>query len=214
MREVWLGRRFMAKKKIDGNVKEQIIKAYVELCYEKSNNAVTLQLIADQAGVAFSTVRYYFAKERLLLEKEAIEYTFKIAHDFFLKRAQEARENESFNPLMDYIDASFVFIEQFPHVFSYTMYFYYLLSTNAEFVKGNEEYLNTAIKRIEGLIYESIGRGFYKTTVNIPQKAKQVHTLLYGNLLITFTQHNKKNEYDERLINTKEGVALIMKLDQ
>ena len=112
--------------------------------------------------------------------------------------------------MLEYIETSFSFIETHPEIFSYTMYFYYLLSTNAEFVKGNEEFLNTAIKRVESLIFESIGRGFYKKPENIKRKAKQIHTLLYGNLLLTFTQHNKNLEYAERMDHTKEGILNIM----
>lgn len=198
------------KKKKESNVKEKLVQSYIKLCYQKSNNAVTLQMIADEADVAFSTVRYYFARERLLLEKEAVDYTFKFAHDFFLKISQNLKENEKHNPLMDYVDASFDFISKHPEIFSYTMYFYYLLSTNADFIKGNEEYLNIAIKRIESFIYESIGRGFYPKIDNVTKKSKRIHAVLFGNLLLEFIQHDKKSEYVERLLDTKEKIELIL----
>lgn len=201
-------------KKSEGSVKQLIVKSYIKLCHQNSNNTVTLQMIANEAGVAFSTVRYYFAKDPLLLEKEAIDYTFKFAHNFFHKTSQEFRENEHHNPLIDYVEASFQFIDKHPEIFSYTMYFYYLLSTNAKFVKGNEDYLNIAIKRVESLIYESIGRGFYKKNSQITKKAKKIHTILYGNLLLTFTLASKKSEYSERLDHTKECIELILEQNE
>lgn len=188
----------MAKsKEIDTqSSKERLLESYLQLCYEQGAAAITIQMIADRAKVAFGTVRYYFAEEENRIDFEAIRYTADKIYSFIDEQMFQQRRQSGFNPLHAYVKVMGHWAQKFPHHASYEVYYYYLCATNVETPISNQSFRERAYARIESLLNEAIGMGLYPQIRHKTETAKMIHALVLGTVLTVVTSHRDKSARD------------------
>lgn len=110
----------------------QILTTYMELCHRIGVANVTLQKIADQANVAFGTVRYYFSSEKRSLHDEAFQLMLNKSYQAVEEIFFELRKKDSFDPVLAYAETMFQWVFARPVEGSFLIYLYYLSSTQQE----------------------------------------------------------------------------------
>lgn len=183
----------------------KILESYLKLCQKESPSNVTLQKVADHAKLAFGTVRYNFAEDEMNLTTAGLLYAVSRGQQFIENYLKAAQKKKSYNALAEYILGTFEWIYKEPTHASFLFYFYYLTTTSYKLPFSNEDFVSTARRRVQALLYESIGRGLYKPVANVEALSIQIHTLVVGAGLIVATtkseaQRNKLFETTFRAI--------------
>lgn len=157
-----------------------ILRAYIDLCYDIGAASITLQKIADRAGVAFGTVRYYFASEKKQIHDEAFKSvlmsSYKSIEDIFF----ELRKSPKFHPVHAYVEAMFRWASENPADSSFLMYLYYLSSTRVTVAFPVSSTVDRARMRVEGLLHEAIGKKLYPNVRDSAACAAQIHACVVG----------------------------------
>lgn len=162
------------------STREKILNAYISLCAEIGVTQVTLQKVAHKSKLGFTTVRYHFAEQGSSLEYEASMYVAQAGQRFTQASLERARRKQGFHGLKAYIDATFDWIEAYPDLAKFLIYFYYVSGTKQNLPIRNDSLVETARLRTASLIHESIGRGEIKTGFNVTHMAEKVHSVVYG----------------------------------
>lgn len=178
-------KKLQRKQHID--LKEVVLLAFIDLVYEKGIENVTLQKVADKARVAFGTVRYHYANDQQGLTDSAVIYVYEAGYKFIEDYSIEARKQASFNPIKNYIDTMFAWIEVHPSKASLMMYYWFLCTGKNRTKLINAEYINIAVQRIVSQIHETVGMKIYNQVKNIEHKASQIHAAVMGAGIVAMT---------------------------
>lgn len=182
------------------NSETQIVNAYIRLCHEIGADNVTLQKIADRAGVAFGTVRYYFSSGEKAIYDEAFKLVLMNSYRSIEDLLIEHRKKGSFNPVHMYVETMFQWAKSFPHEGSYLIYMYYLSAAKVPLQILAGETVERARLRVEGLLHEAIGMGIYKPVKDAAECAAKIHSLVVGFGFIALSFRDpKKFEVQKRL---------------
>ena len=190
----------------------QLVEAYLDLIQQEGIEQVTLQKVADRAGVAFGTVRYNFVREgQPDLMSASTLHVVSLGYEAIESRLQVDRLKKNFNPLHSYVSAMFDWSERSRKEASYLLYFYYRCGTRNTLALSNETLLATARQRILRLMSEAVGLECY---ARLPQKpelsAGHIHALLLGALVIAGTERRSQAFRDQKKI-VVQGVDRVMK---
>ncbi len=168
----------------------QLVEAYLELSFRIGIELVTLQKVADEAKVAFGSVRYHFVREgQPDLMSAATTYVVLKGYQAIETRLSADRSRKTFNPLHSYVNAMFEWTEKSRKESSYLLYFYYRCGTRNELALSNETLVDTARRRIRQLMSESVGLGLYpKLPSDLDHRIKRIHALLLGALVVAGTE--------------------------
>lgn len=192
--------------------RDRILEAYIELAYEIGIPNITLQKIADEAGVAFGTVRYYFSSEEgEIIHKAAFQTA--LAHSFreVANITAKLRTKKNANPVFVYVESMFDWVQQFPAYGSFLIYYYYLSSSK---LRPSTELGDVNVKarqRIEALLFESIGMGFFKSVKNVKEAANAIHSSVVGHGFIAMVTGNKASFDLQREICKETINSYLMK---
>lgn len=175
-----------------------ILEAYLALAQQKGVAGLTLQEIADRAGVAFGTVRYHFNQEGRDITQEALLYLIKKAYIFIDEKLFTERGRDGFNPIHAYVRAMFEWVKSSRAEGSLLVYYYYLCTTQAKVAIPNSVFLERARLRIESLIHEAIGRKLYAPIESPADVALKIHLAVLGACIIAGTARVDA-VYDEQM---------------
>lgn len=190
----------------------KLIDSFVLLAADIGIANITLQKVATHAKVAFGTVRYHFAgDDNLDLTQAAIFHVLQRGQAYIEKYIQKKRlsSGDKFNGIESYIDGTFQWLKDCRHDFSFLVYFYYMGTSNMKMAIKNNFFLDSARARVDNLLHESIGRGFYEKPKDTRRVILQIHALLVGAGTIACTE-TRKEAFKEQLEATLEAVNHIL----
>lgn len=176
-----------------GDLKDQILKSFFEICYEEGIKAGTLQKVAQRSQVAFATVRYHFNIQGQSLSEVALNYLLQHAYQWIEKEINHLRSAPRFDPVDSYIVVMLDWIEKEPIFASYLAYFYYLCTTQIELSFSNQTLVETAQKRVQMLVHEGLGMKIYHYEGNTLKVSEQIHTMVMGGFIIGATSRNPES---------------------
>lgn len=185
------------------NPRDQIIESFLKICYEEGPDQVTLQKLAQHSGMTLANVRYYFAGKDVVLYHAALEYLLQKAYRQIEQHISQQRSSPTFNPIQAYIEVMLSWFEQSAVYSSFLIYFYYLCTTQVKTPLSNNVFLNLARSRIQGLIYEGMGKGLYKFNGNIEDIVLKAHAAVMGACVIAATQKTPQAALEQKKICEK-----------
>lgn len=190
----------------------KLIDSFVILAADIGIANVTLQKVANHAKVAFGTVRYHFAGEdNLDLTQAAIFHVLQRGQAYIEKYLQNKRmaSSATFNGVESYIEGTFQWLKDHRHDFSFLTYFYYMGTSHMKLVLKNDFFLESARTRVDNIVHEAIGRGFYEKPADTRTAILQIHALLVGSGIIACTE-TRKEAFKEQLHAAIDGVNKIL----
>jgi AcrR family transcriptional regulator len=167
--------------------KTKLADAFIDLASREGAYRITLEAVAKKARVPFSTAHYHLKALGVGLVEFGLREVGVRAQAYiqaFLERA--GRESPKGNPLHDYVIGSFAWARELrPHA-SIWLFQYHLIAVNEATREAHQIFLDAALERIEKLIFESVGKGFYPERTRRPGKTRDaaiaVHSLLIGGM--------------------------------
>ena len=184
------------QKKPHLDLKEAVLMAFIDLVYEQGIESITLQKVADRAAVAFGSVRYHYVEKENNLTDSAISYVYQSGYKFIESFSVEARKNPEFNPVKNYVEMMFAWIELYPAQANMLMYYWYLCTGKNRTQLINSNYVDLAVQRIVSYIHEAIGKNIYSPTPSVQTKAAKIHAAVMGTGIVAMTTRDyeaKKN---------------------
>jgi AcrR family transcriptional regulator len=175
-----------------GSLEKAVLEAYLKLSRRVGIAQVTLQKMADLAGVAFGTVRYYFATGEKAIHDEAFALVLQDSYRYIEEVLFEKRRGTKFNPIHLYVETMFLWAIENPEQGSYLIYMYYLSTTDVPLKTEVAETVMKARLRIESLLHEAIGKGLYKPVRDPESCAAHIHALTIGFGFIGLSFRNDK----------------------
>ena len=171
--------------------KELIIDAYIALSYEIGAANITLQKIADKAGVAFSTVRYYFTQSDFDIHNEGFKRVMEKTFEHIQNSSHPIKKNERINPVHAYVDSMFHWITEDPVNSTYLIYSYYLASSKVEATVILSQVTEGARRKVQSALLESIGLEIYKPVKDSAACASSIHASVVGHGFVAMTMKSK-----------------------
>ena len=196
----------MAKRKVQGDVRNTIIENFLQLAHEEGVHMVTLQKVSKKAGLAYSSVHYYFGNSQDELLQASFEYANNKSNIYMQGIMQKSFSDLKSNAFHNFIRAKFDWSKQFPSFASLLGFFTYLCTRG-----GKERVLNNQIELQSQdflrscLLYE-IGKGTYRRPKNLDNVLKNIHRILAAEFTFNLTM-GKKTKVD-LLIEEIEGQFL------
>ncbi|WP_413580757.1 TetR/AcrR family transcriptional regulator [Bdellovibrio sp. HCB288] len=173
------------------NSKELIVDAYIALAYEIGAANITLQKIADKAGVAFSTVRYYFTQSDFDIHDEGFKRVMEKSLVGIQSASVKLKKNAALSPIHAYVDSMFHWITEDPENATYLIYTYYLAASQVEAKVILAEVNTSARKKVQSALLESIGLELYKPVKDSAACAASIHACVVGHGFIAMTMKTK-----------------------
>lgn len=175
--------------------------AIIDLAGEHGADRVTLDGAAKRAKIPFSSAHSLLKKSGMSVLQYGIQEVGENAQRTIAAYiATEQKGNPTKNPLHHYINGTFDWAERFPRHASLWLFQYHTISVNRPDLERHQEFLDTAVSRIEKLIYEGVGRGIYKTVENVSKTATVIHTLLMGATLRALVSARKGSSEEHRVL--------------
>ena len=187
----------------------EILDAYLRCASKSGVESVTLQKVAAEAKIAFSTVRYYFAGKPYTLAEFAAFSIVKEIQAFTQEFIAKKKARDGHDGIKTHIRASFEWIAANPIKSKHLLYFYYLNAYKPKFPMRANTLFNVARDRFESLIHEGIGRGIYPKADDPRELATQVHTLLIGGLTLAMMEPSIK-VWKKCLESVLEGASMLI----
>lgn len=210
----------MTKKKEDP--KARLAAAFVTIASEKGVDQITLEAVAKKARVPFSTAHYQLRTMGLSIIEFGLRSVGTHGQEFtrnYLER--RAREAPAENPLEQYLEGTFAWFKEFRPYANIWLFQYHAIAVNPQLRAIHQTFLDTAIVRIEKLIFESVGKGFYpewsrrETKIPVSEVAIAVHSILMGGTTRALVSTRGSPEIgdpgDFHLRVTLRAVAAMMK---
>jgi AcrR family transcriptional regulator len=154
---------------------------------------VALQKVASRAGVAYSTVHYYFGNTDQGLIDKALGYVAKASEEFMNKKMAPAIAAIDKNALNIYIEAKFEWNNKFPTYASMLCYFLYQTTRDKAARKLSLMLHQETLKKIQTLVLQEIGKGHILPVMNIEVACTKIQTVLSGALLTDATADGIKD---------------------
>lgn len=165
-----------------------ILEAYLRLCARRGVENVTLAELAKESAVAFGTVHYHFGgKKRDELPLCAAIHVARTAQDFTTRLIDQSSQREPYDPLASYIRANFAWMRHHEAHASFWIHQHYLTSIRSKLREINGIVISRARKRIEGILFETAGRGRLPPLKNVEIHASQIHSLMMGSMVLGLT---------------------------
>lgn len=196
------------------NAKDKLIESYLALAYEKGVSQITIQMIADRAGVAFGTVRYYFDGESEKIEFSALKYLIQKAYVYLEETIFKDRNQPGFDPIRSYVKNMLQWIHAYPAHASFLSYYYYLCSTKSETPIPNQLFLQRSYLRIESFLNEAVGQGLYPQLENKNLLSKIIHSAILGASMTVGTIQKEETLKEQIDICQSHVQALIKSFHQ
>lgn len=171
--------------------KELIIDAYIALAYEIGAANITLQKIADKAGVAFSTVRYYFTQADFDIHDESFKQVMVKTFEHIKKASEGIKRSARFNPVHDYVDSMFGWVIEDPEKATYLIYTYYSASSQVNAKVSLAQVNEAARRKVQSALLESVGLEIYKPVKDSAACASSIHACVVGHGFIAMTMKTK-----------------------
>ncbi len=194
------------------NLRDEILNAFLVLCWQDGVESITLQKIADESKVALTSVRYHFQQQGDSLSRVAGDYVSDKTYEYLDRSILDARSKKNFDPVNAYVNAQFKWIAEQPMQASFHMYYYYLCTTKVSLKIQNSELIEIGRRRVLSFIHEGIGMGLYSLIGSADAVSIDVHTYITGACFQAATcrnvefSKNLKNlcfDYVARLLKTK-----------
>lgn len=177
------------------STQEKVLEAYLELGARDGITLVTLDKIAKRAKVSFGTVHYYFGGKESELESAAIQYVGMQAQKFIVAYLETLRlSGQPTTGPWSYFRGSFRWAHENRAHSSFWLHFYYLITVRLRPKAANSAFLEGGRKRLESLIFESVGRGELPTLQDVPKLSEKLHSLLIGFMLTSLCDPRKNAE--------------------
>jgi AcrR family transcriptional regulator len=194
------------------NTKTLIIESFLNQGMEKGIYKVTLQQIADRAGVAYSTAHYYLGGEGKLIPT-VLEHVAQKAATYMETADQKIKSDQSIKPISCYIGANFSWAKENPSHFAFWIYFYYLTFFQEYFRSKNVEFTRRARSRIINYLYLEYGRQQLSLPNDVESLADSIHDHVVGSLVMFGTRQIFGDEHTQEQ-RTIEGVRNLCRQAQ
>jgi AcrR family transcriptional regulator len=171
--------------------KELIVDAYIALAYEIGAANITLQKIADKAGVGFSTVRYYFTQTDFDIHDEGFKRVMVKTFEHIQKSSEAIKRNARFNPVHEYVDSMFRWITEDPENSTYLIYTYYSASSQVDAKVSLSQVTEAARRKVQSALLESVGLELYRPVKDSAACASSIHACVVGHGFIAMTMKSK-----------------------
>ncbi|RYZ69725.1 MAG: TetR/AcrR family transcriptional regulator [Proteobacteria bacterium] len=170
--------------------KERLVDAYISLAYEVGVAHITLQKIADKAGIGFSTVRYYFTQDSFDIHGEAFKRVMLRSLES-VERAVWTDKRSLVNPVHAYVDSIFDWINEDRINSTYLIYAYYSASSALKTSVDLSEVNENARRKIQSALLESIGLEIYKPVKDAQACASSIHACVVGHGFVAMTASSR-----------------------
>ncbi|HLE10421.1 MAG: hypothetical protein A2504_15910 [Bdellovibrionales bacterium RIFOXYD12_FULL_39_22] len=180
----------MVKTNKSLEAKQKILAGLIRLAYKEGIDSVTYQKVADEVGLSYYLVHYYFAKGTNTLLDEGIAYVGKRAQEYISNYISNVAKESNVVMIHQYILGTLNWGRDFPDESSFWAYYYHLCSRRSDMAKFNQEVTRVAQKRVERLIREDIGSEHFPFQNNIPELAEDLHTYIVGATIKYLTNRN------------------------
>jgi AcrR family transcriptional regulator len=178
----------------------RIVEAYIDTVEKVGVEKVSLQKVADQAGVAYGSVHYYFGAEENSLRDSALIFIAQSSGEYLQKALLKAQSQPKVNSLHAYLEAKLRWNNQFPKYAQLWCYFLYLTTQNKEFRKLHGQMDEMDRNQIKTLIFQEVGKGRYKISPNqIEATCQIIHQTILGAKVANATSDRSKDQLAERL---------------
>ena len=167
----------------------RIAEAAIRLYAKEGAQATIFESIAQAAKVSRALILRYFPTYQSLMMFMA-KYIRAQLQELAVQRLTAADGPKA--QLEAYIDATFEWIEVYPHHVKVWLYFYYLCSLDKKTRDLNTELVDIGHKRIQKMIEEGQKAGVFPKG-NATASAKAVQTLITGSLLSCLSENRKED---------------------
>lgn len=167
--------------------KELVVGAYIYLVFEIGIANITFQKIADRAGIAFSTVRYYMTDDDFDIHAEAFKRVMARSLDYVEKRSSHGNRQGRFNPIHDYVDSMFDWISDDRANSTYLIYAYYTASSELRTNVDLSDVNKNARDKVQRSLLEAIGLELYNPVSDAHTCALSVHACVVGHGFLAMT---------------------------
>ncbi len=165
----------------------EILEAYLKVALEEGVDGVTLQKVASRAGVAYSTVHYYFGDAGHSLVDTALQYVGKASEEFMERRLAPALAATDNNALRAYVDAKFEWNKKFPTYASMLCYFLYQATRDKPARQLSSRLYQVSLQKMQAMILQEIGKGNIPPLKDVEIASAKVQTILSGALMADAT---------------------------
>lgn len=171
----------MPGRKRREDVERRLANAYIELAATGGAYRITLEAAAKKAEVPFSTAHYHLKAAGCSLVELGIRAVGVSAQEYITSwLAERAKRDPDSNTLHHYIEGSFEWIKTYRNHGRLLLFQYYLISgSEIEQIKF-QEFIDVAKLRIEKLIYENRGRGYYQGVKKPSEMSDSIHSIMMG----------------------------------
>lgn len=186
--------------------KNAIIEAYLVVAEREGVQNVTLQKVAAEAGVAYSTVHYYFGKDDSLLIDAVIEYVARTSEEYLDSSLKDSLANPDVNGLAVYLEAKYLWNKRFPTYASMFGYATYLATRDSKYKAVAGEYYKQASQRLTSLLIQEIGKGRYERLKNVKDVGHMLHKFISSETLMWLTTNLHNRDSVKQALDVVEGI--------
>lgn len=189
----------------------QLLEAFLTIASKIGIERVTLQKVADAAGVSFATVQAHFGGSPGKLTEKAVAYVGAEAQRYIAAALGEALLDPKSNLLEVYIRETFEWSrKKRPHS-SFWVYYYYLCAGGSAFRGPNQKILELARGRVRSLLVDAIGKGQLPQGMkDLDALAVKIHTALAGGVVVALAEPARdafKRQMELTLATARDLVA-------
>lgn len=166
---------------------DRIAEAFIAIASEQGVNRVTLEGVSKKAGVPFSTAHYQLRALNMTVVQFGLSVVGRGAQQFIQTYLdKEGAEMPEEDPLRQYVEGSFAWLSKFRSHANIWLFQYHVIAVDPAIRVTHQAFLDAAAMRIEKLIFESVGKGFYhEWSRSFPREktaraAVAIHSLLMG----------------------------------
>lgn len=169
----------------------KVLEAFLQVTQEQGIEAVTLQKVADKAGMAYSSVHYYFGKPERNLIDSAFNYVVNNSVNYIQNELGPHTLDPKINSLKILIEKKFEWNEKFPIYASIWTYFLYLTQRDPKYKAMNDEINAMMASKIQTVLIQEIGKGRYPIMKKLDVLVAQIQQVLFGGQMLTINTNGK-----------------------
>ncbi len=159
---------------------EKMLTAYIALCTRDSVLNVTLQKTAKHAKVPFATAHYHWGGKKKELVVEALKFIGARAQHYIEKYLNDSALKHK-NMVEAYATGTFQWVIEHRGEAQLWLFFYHHLAAGSSTPEVGMSFVTTARLRVERLITESVGNGFYSRPKDLSLAGSVIHSFVFSN---------------------------------
>lgn len=187
---------------------DAILESYLVCAQREGVEHVTLQKVADEAGLAYGTVHYHFGKDERGLLGAALEYVGAASARYMDEELAPAGLGGKADGVKAYVDAKFAWSQKFPTYASMLCYFIYQSSRDKAAAALTERLQSDQAATIATLVLQEIGKGRYPMRADVRETAERIQLTLGGGQLAALGQTAARQAHWKKL--TWEMIASLL----